>query len=156
MPSHVAEHYGSLTANELIASVFDHYDRLRPCIEELVTAHAAEDRGSTGLALEVSALWPVRVARPQAPHTAAVLLTSDDSLLHARVHAARCYEAATDEGGILMDKLLARTERYQALMADGAGSVIYRSVTIHGGSPTAYADAKRMCRASAVVTVGTR
>ncbi|MFD7746566.1 (d)CMP kinase [Streptomyces sp. NPDC059698] len=118
VPAHVAEHYGSLDVNELITSVFDHYDRLWPRIEKLITARAAEDRGSTGLVLEGSALWPVRVARLQVPHTAAVWLTADDSVVRARVRAAGCYEAATGEERALMDRFLARTERYQALMIE--------------------------------------
>lgn len=52
------------------------------------------------------------------PRTAAVWLTTDDSVVRARIHAAGCYEAATDEEQLLMDKFLARTERYQTLMID--------------------------------------
>ncbi|MEU2622107.1 hypothetical protein ABZ642_28950 [Streptomyces sp. NPDC007157] len=118
VPAHVAEHYGSLTVDELITSVLGHYDRLWPRIEELITAHAAEGSGRTGLVLEGSALWPVRVARLRVPHTAAVWLTADDAVVRARVHAAGRYEAATDEEQRLMDKFLARTERYQTLMVD--------------------------------------
>ncbi|MFD8810329.1 hypothetical protein ACFV23_02220 [Streptomyces sp. NPDC059627] len=118
VPAHVAEHYGSLTVDELITSVLGHYDRLWPRIEELITAHAVEGSGRTGLVLEGSALWPVRVARLRVPHTAAVWLTADDAVIRARVHAAGRYEAATDEEQHLMDKFLARTERYQTLMID--------------------------------------
>ncbi|MFE5239499.1 MULTISPECIES: AAA family ATPase [unclassified Streptomyces] len=118
VPAHVAEHYGSLTVDELMTSVLDHYGRLWPRIEELITAHAAEDGGSTGLVLEGSALWPVSVARLRVPHTAAVWLTADDSLVRARVHAAGRYDAATDGEKVLMDKFLARTERYQTLMIE--------------------------------------
>ncbi|MET8661618.1 hypothetical protein [Streptomyces griseus] len=121
VPAHVAEHYGSLTVNDLITSVLDHYDRLWPRIEELITTRAAEDRGSAGLVLEGSALWPVRVARLQVPHTAAVWLSTDDSVVRSRVHAAGSYETATAAERILMDKFLARTERYQALMIEAVG-----------------------------------
>ncbi|MFI5744170.1 hypothetical protein ACIA9I_38165 [Streptomyces anulatus] len=116
VPAHVAEHYGSLTVDELIASVLGHYDKLWPRIEELITARATEDRGVAGLVLEGSALWPARVARMQPPHTAAVWLTTDDSVVRARIHAAGGYEAATDEEQHLMDRFLARTMRYQTLM----------------------------------------
>lgn len=133
VPAHVAEHYGSLTVNELVASVFDHYDRLWPRIEELITARASEDRGSTGLVLEGSALWPVRVARLQVPHTAAVWLTTDDSLVRARVHSAGCYEAATGEEQVLMDKFLARTERYQALMIEAIDRLGLACIDAGGG-----------------------
>lgn len=118
VPAHVAEHYGSLTVDELITSVLDHYGRLWPRIEELITARATAGLGRTGLVMEGSALWPVRVAGLQAPRTAAVWLTADDSVVRARVREAGRYEAAADEERVLMDKFLARTERYQTLMTD--------------------------------------
>ncbi|KAB2589362.1 (d)CMP kinase [Streptomyces arboris] len=137
VPAHVAEHYGSHTVDELITSVFDHYDRLWPRIEELITARAAADPDSARLVLEGSALWPVRVARLQVPHTAAVWLATDDSLVRARVHAAGRYEAATDEERALMDKFLARTERYQALMNDAIDRLGLARVDAGGGQSAA-------------------
>lgn len=95
-----------------------HYESLRSHIEELITARAADDRGSTGLVLEGSALWPVRVARLQVPHTAAVWLTADESLVRSRIRTAGCYEAATGKEQVLMDKFFARTVRYQRIMSD--------------------------------------
>ncbi|MEI7029482.1 hypothetical protein [Streptomyces pratensis] len=133
VPAHVAEHYGSLTVDELITSVLDHYDRLWPRVEELITARAAEDRGSPGLVLEGSALWPVRVARLQVPHAAAVWLTADDSLVRARVHAAGSYEAAAEAERVLMDKFLARTERYQALMVEAVDRLGLARIDAGGG-----------------------
>ncbi|MFJ6706742.1 MULTISPECIES: hypothetical protein [unclassified Streptomyces] len=118
VPAHVAEHYGSLTVDELITSVLDHYESLWPRIEELITVRAADDRGSAGLVLEGSALWPVRVARLQVPHTAAVWLTADESLVRSRIRTAGCYEAARGKEQVLMDKFLARSVRYQRIMSD--------------------------------------
>ncbi|MFI5723182.1 hypothetical protein [Streptomyces cyaneofuscatus] len=118
VPAHVAEHYGSLTVDELIASVLGHYDRLWPRIEELIATHAAVGCGRTGVVLEGSALWPVHVATLRVPRTAAVWLTAADSVVRARVHAAGRYEAATDQEQALMDRFLARTERYQTLMTE--------------------------------------
>jgi hypothetical protein len=123
--------------NELITSVFDHYDRLWPRIEELITARAAADPRSTGLVLEGAALWPVRVARLRVPHTAAVWRTTDDSLVRARVHAAGCYEAATDEERVLMDKFLARTECYQALMIEAIDRLGLARIDAGGGQSAA-------------------
>lgn len=118
VPPHVAEHYGSLAVDELITSVLGHYERLWPRIEDLITAYATGGTVGAGLVLEGSALWPVRVAKLKVPHTAAVWLTADDIVLRARMHAAGHYEAATEEERHLMDKFLARTERYQTLMLD--------------------------------------
>ncbi|WP_326778830.1 hypothetical protein [Streptomyces sp. NBC_01445] len=133
VPAHVAEHYGSLTVDELITSVLGHYDRLWPRIVELITTYAAEGHGRTGLVMEGSALWPVRVARLQVPRTAAVWLTTDDTVVSARVHAAGRYEAATDAERRLMDKFLARTERYQTLMIDALDRLGMDRIDAGGG-----------------------
>lgn len=116
VPAHVAEHYASLTVDELITSVLAHYERLWPRIRTLIATHASQDGAGAGLVLEGSALWPVRVAALDVPHTGAVWLTADESVLRDRVHAGGRYEAATDEERALMDRFLARTERYQTLM----------------------------------------
>ncbi|MFD9425772.1 MULTISPECIES: hypothetical protein [unclassified Streptomyces] len=118
VPEHVAEHYRSLTADELLMSVLDHYERLWPRIEELITAHAAGGGDRPALVLEGSALWPSRVAKTAASRTAAVWLTSDAGTVRARVRDAGRYEAATAGERHLMDTFLARTERYQTLMLD--------------------------------------
>ncbi|MFF1355225.1 hypothetical protein [Streptomyces sp. NPDC058297] len=137
VPAHVAEHYGSLTVDELITSVLGHYDRLWPRIEELITTYAAEGHGRTGLVLEGAALWPVRVARLQVPRTAAVWLTTDDAVVRARVHAAGRYEAATEAERRLMDKFLARTERYQTLMIDALDRLGMDRIDAGGGRSVA-------------------
>ncbi|WP_204116903.1 hypothetical protein [Streptomyces sp. CS147] len=116
VPPHVAEHYGTLTTDELIASVLAHYERLWPRIEELITDRARG--GAPGLVLEGSALWPERVYRLTAPRTAAVWLTADATVVRDRVWAAGRYEQASEGERLLMDRFLARTVRYQALMAD--------------------------------------
>nr|WP_232838649.1 hypothetical protein [Streptomyces geranii] len=120
VPEHVAEHYRTLTVEELVSSVLDHYERLWPRIEELIAQHADGQRESgTGLVLEGSALRPTRVAPLTAPGTtavAAVWLTAEDSVVRERVHRAGDYARATAEERHLMDKFLARGARYQCLM----------------------------------------
>ncbi|MFF2812022.1 hypothetical protein ACFVT2_33580 [Streptomyces sp. NPDC058000] len=122
VPAHVAEHYATLPVDELIDSVLDHYARLWPRIEALITAHATGEAAETGLVLEGSALWPTRVAGLTVPHTAAVWLAADQGVVRSRVHAGGGYPTATAEERQLMDKFLARTERYQELML----SVVHR------------------------------
>ncbi|MFD9501316.1 hypothetical protein [Streptomyces sp. NPDC060035] len=117
VPTHVTEHYGSLTVDELIASVLRHYESLWPRIEELITTHAVE-AGGRGVVLEGSALLPDRVAGLEVPRTAAVWLTADHAVVRARVHAAGRYDAATSEEQHLMDKFLARTACFQTLVTD--------------------------------------
>ncbi|MFE9378133.1 hypothetical protein [Streptomyces sp. NPDC006855] len=116
VPPHVAEHYGTLTTDELVTSVLAHYERLWPCVEDLVTGHARY--GAPGLVLEGSALWPEWVARLTVRRTAAVWLTADDAVVRDRVRAAGRYAQATEGERFLMDRFLARTGRYQALMLD--------------------------------------
>ncbi|MEU6374897.1 hypothetical protein [Streptomyces sp. NPDC046909] len=118
VPPHVAEHYGTLAVDELITSVLDHYDRLWPRIEELITEHAKGE--GPGLVLEGSALWPDRVAGLTVPHTKTVWFTADDTVLAARIrHSAR-----GEERSRLVEKFLARSVRYQQLMVE--------SVDAHG------------------------
>ncbi|MFJ8536980.1 AAA family ATPase [Streptomyces sp. NPDC093591] len=114
-PPHVAEHYATLDVDELIRSVLDHYARLWPRIEGLITDRTT-GRGP-GLVLEGSALWPARVARLTMPHTRAVWLTADGTVLRERMRASARYGQLADRERCLVDKFLARTERYQELMA---------------------------------------
>ncbi|MGW3650993.1 hypothetical protein [Streptomyces sp. NPDC000878] len=113
VPDHVAEHYRTLSVEELVSSVLDHYERLWPRIEELIAQHAD---GQGGLVLEGSALWPTHVAALTVPRTAAVWLTAEDAVVRARVHEAGHYAESTAEERHLMDKFLARSARYQSLM----------------------------------------
>ncbi|MFD5591059.1 AAA family ATPase [Streptomyces griseorubiginosus] len=117
VPPHVAEHYATLPVDELTDSVLAHYERLWPRIEELIAEHA-EQADSPGLVLEGSALWPERVAALAAPHTAAVWLTADETVVRARIRAGGRYDEASEQERFLMDKFLARSLRYQSLMVD--------------------------------------
>jgi len=122
VPPHVAEHYATLGVDELIRSVLDHYARLWPTIEDLITDGANGD--GPGLVLEGSALWPDRVAGLTVPGTRAVWLTADDAVLRGRMHASARYGEASDEERHLVDKFLARAGRFQTLMT--------RAVDDHG------------------------
>ncbi|EST26277.1 hypothetical protein N566_24025 [Streptomycetaceae bacterium MP113-05] len=118
VPGHVAEHYASLTVDELITSVLDHYAGLWPRIETLIATHAAGDGPGAGLVLEGSALWPATVAGLRHPRTAAVWLTADDAVLRARMHDASGYDTATEDERRLVDAFLARSVRFQDLLRE--------------------------------------
>ncbi|MFE7484419.1 AAA family ATPase [Streptomyces sp. NPDC057552] len=140
VPPHVAEHYATLTTEELITSVLAHYERLWPRIEELITAHARP--GASGLVLEGSALWPERVARLAVPRTAAVWLTADDMVVRDRVRTAGNYAEATEGERLLMDRFLGRTGRYQELMLAAVEELGLARVDAGGGrTPEELADA---------------
>ncbi len=133
VPTHVAEHYGSLTVDELISSVLDHYQRLWPRVEELIAERAAGRSAGGGLVLEGSGLWPVQVASLSVPRTAAVWLTADEAVIRVRIHQAGRYAEATDEERHLMDKFLARTLRYQTLMLDAVDRMGLDLIDAGGG-----------------------
>ncbi|KOV31697.1 hypothetical protein ADK60_14730 [Streptomyces sp. XY431] len=111
VPPHVAEHYRTLTVEELIVSVREHYARLWPRIEQLITEGAG-----AGLVLEGSALWPPEVARFSGSGVSAHWLRADEAVLRARIRTAGRYPEATPDGRYLMDKFLARSVRYQELL----------------------------------------
>ncbi|MER6363281.1 hypothetical protein [Kitasatospora sp. NPDC001527] len=117
LPPHVADHYRTLSVEELIASVLGHYARLRPRIEELVAGRVADGDGP-GLVLEGSALWPAAVAGLVGPGTAALWLTAEEAVLRDRIRRGGRYTEADEDGRYLMDAFLARSVRYQELMLE--------------------------------------
>lgn len=114
VPPHVAEHYASLTVDELIGSVLAHYERLWPRIEDLVAAGSSGP--GPGLVLEGSALWPTRVADLSMAGVAAAWLTADETVLRARIRLAGAYDRAPAPERRLVDAFLARSVRFQSLV----------------------------------------
>ncbi|MZD07497.1 hypothetical protein GTW43_20770 [Streptomyces sp. SID5785] len=121
VPPHVAEHYTTLPADALLRSVLDHYERLWPRVEELITPYALTAGPARGLVLEGSALWPERVARLTLPRTAAVWLTARPAVLTSRMHTTSGYDGLPVAGRRLVDAFLGRTLRYRTAMLDAAG-----------------------------------
>ena len=130
VPPHVAEHYSTLTVDELIVSVLAHYERLWPRIEELIRTHP-------GLVLEGSALWPARVASLTVPDMAAVWLTADRSVTRTRIHASGNYTNATADERALMDTFAARTARFQELLMEDVKRLGLPHVHVDGRSELA-------------------
>lgn len=114
---HVAEHYRELSVDELITDVLAHYKRLWPEIETLIASHIS-DLGKEKLVLEGSALWPQRVAALKADNVIAVWLTANDDLFEDRIKRSSRYNACDAQARNLIDKFLARTLRYNALMME--------------------------------------
>ena len=134
VPAHVTEHYAGLTVEDLTESVLGHYERLRPPVEELITAHA-EDGTGPGLVLEGSALLPDHVARLLGPGTGAVWLTADVSVVRARVRAAGQYDVATPSERLVMDKFVARSERFQSIVLDAVDRLGLSRLDVGDGRP---------------------
>ncbi len=139
VPPHVAEHYATLGVDELIRSVLDHYARLWPVIEELITDRASGT--GPGLVLEGSALWPARVAGLAVPGVRAVFLTADDAVLGARMRASAGYGEASEEERYLVDKFLARARRFQGLMVRLVDAHGLTRIDVDGRSVAEAADA---------------
>jgi 2-phosphoglycerate kinase len=116
VPPHVAEHYRSLSVDELVASVLDHYTRLWPRIESLIAQHADGSGEGLGLVLEGSALLPNLVARITVPGVVARWLIADDEVIRGRIRSAGLYAEAGDDERLLMDKFTERSLRFQSLI----------------------------------------
>jgi 2-phosphoglycerate kinase len=115
-PPHVAEHYGTLGADDLMASVLAHYRRLAPQIAELVVAAAPE----RPLVLEGSALMPETIAPLVGEDVVGVMLSAPDALLIERVHAESGYAQRDDAERRLIDVFLARASAFNRLVAEQA------------------------------------
>jgi 2-phosphoglycerate kinase len=115
VPDHVAEHYRTLTPEELIASVLDHYGRMWPMVRELIEARAA-DESAAPLVLEGSALWPELVAELDLPGVRAIWLTADDALFDARIRRESRHGEADPAGRQLIERFAARTRLYNVRM----------------------------------------
>ena len=115
VPDHVAEHYRTLTPDELIASVLAHYGRMWPMVRETIETRAA-DGDAAPLVLEGSALWPEFVAELDLPSVRAVWLTADDALFDARIRHESRYDEAQPAGRQLIESFAARTRLYNTAM----------------------------------------
>ena len=115
VPDHVAEHYRTLTPDELIASVLAHYGRMWAMVRERIEARAA-DENAAPLVLEGSALWPELVAEVDLPAVRAVWLTADDALFDARIRGESRFDEASPAGRQLIESFAARTRLYNAAM----------------------------------------
>jgi 2-phosphoglycerate kinase len=115
VPDHVAEHYRTLTPDELIADVLAHYRRIWPMVRERIEARAA-DATAAPLVLEGSALWPALVAELDLPAVRAVWLTADDGVFDARIRRESRHDDADPAGRRLIESFAARTRLYDTMM----------------------------------------
>ena len=114
---HVAEHYLSLSPEQLVEDVIRHYMSLRPAIQNLIMTPAA-DPAAERLILEGSAVWPESVVDLRADGVGALWLTASDSFLQRRIYAASEYDGAPDRERVIIDKFLGRVQRYNQRMLE--------------------------------------
>ena len=118
VPDHVAEHYLSLSVNELLEDVLHHYRvTVWPKVEAIVASHT-DDASEAGVVLEGSALWPEFVTGLDFDGIAALWLTASDDVLRQRIHAGSMYRSKSSRERKLVDKFLERTLAYNSLMVD--------------------------------------
>ena len=114
---HVAQHYLSLSVEDLFVDVLRHYRSMWPDIETMVTSHAT-DPSTERLILEGSALWPESVATLDLDKIAAIWLTAGTELFETRIHNESRFEEAAGRGKKMIQKFLERTQLYNERMMD--------------------------------------
>lgn len=120
VPDHVAEHYLSLSVDELIVDVLHHYRvNVWPKIEEIVAYHI-KDPSLTGLVVEGSALWPELVATLNSENIATLWLTASEEIFRQRICDESLYHSKSLRERRMIDKFLQRTLVYNAQMIEVA------------------------------------
>jgi 2-phosphoglycerate kinase len=117
VPRHVAEHYLSLTAEELLADVLRHYKNMWQDIEAMISLHA-NDSSADQLILEGSALWPESVASLSLEGVAAIWLTASDDLFESRIHNESNFKDTASHDKKMIQKFLERTHLYDRRMLE--------------------------------------
>jgi hypothetical protein len=115
VPPHVAEHYLSLSTDELMEDVLRHYRGLWPEIRDRIFARTI-DGTLPGLIIEGSALWPDTVADFSHPQVSGVWLTASADYLRKRIHITSGFLDALPQEQILIQKFVDRTVAYNARM----------------------------------------
>ena len=115
IPAHVAEHYLSLSIEDLATEQLRHYARMWPQIRSLIETHA-RDHAAGGLIVEGSGVWPDRVAEISDPEIAAIWLTASPATVRGRIYSASRYAVLADDATILVDKFVGRSIRYNEMM----------------------------------------
>ena len=140
VPDHVAEHYLSLSVDELLSDVLRHYRvNVWPKVEEIVACYSNNAPGA-GVIVEGSALWPEFVVGLDSDGVAALWLTASRDVLTQRIYGESLYHSKTVRGKMMIDKFLERTLAYDALMVEVAGRHGLALVDVLQSSPEEITD----------------
>jgi len=129
VPEHVADHYRSLSVDALFADVLQHYQRIWPEIENLITTHVI-DRSFDRLILEGSALWPEFVAALDHENVRAIWLTASNDLFQKRIYQASQFDQSSAPEKLLIQKFLDRTILYNMKMMAAINRLGLLSMTV--------------------------
>ena len=95
VPDHVADHYLSLSVDELLSDVLRHYRvNVWPKVEEIIASYA-NDTSSTGVVIEGSAVWPEFVVGLNPDSVTALWLTASRDVLTQRIYGESLYHSKT-------------------------------------------------------------
>jgi len=108
VPDHVAEHYLSLKANELLESVILHHRKMSPLVAELIRV-TVNDAGLGKLVLEGSALWPFITSGHRLKEVGAVWLTASPDTLRTRIYEGSGFLNANEQNRGMISRFLERT-----------------------------------------------
>ena len=118
VPDHVAQHYLSLSVDELIEDVLRHYrNNVWPKVEAIIASHS-NDPTSGGIVLEGSALWPEFATSLDFHTVAAIWLTASEKIFRQRIHIGSHYTSKSPRERLMIDKFLERTLAYNTRMVD--------------------------------------
>ena len=105
----VANHYLSLSVDELLSDVLRHYRaNVWPKVEAIVAPHSADASGP-GVVVEGSALWPAFATSLDYGRTAALWLTASEAVFRQRMYSASRYDSKSPRERMMVDKFLLRT-----------------------------------------------
>jgi len=134
VPKHVADHYLSLSADELITDVLRHYrDNVWRLIKDIVTSHAT-DLSTDKLIMEGSAILPELVMTLNLDNVAAIWLTASNELFEQRIFTASQYEAKSPREKEMVAKFLERTHLYNERMMEAVNRLGLVSMDIESTS----------------------
>ena len=140
LPDHVAEHYLSLSVDELITDVLRHYRiNVWPKVQALIRSAIAEEC-SDRLILEGSALWPEFVATLNLGGTAAVWLTAGDEVFRHRIHRESRYHSKSTIERMMIRKFMDRTLAYNKRMIDIVDRHGFLRIDVHQSGVEELAD----------------
>lgn len=134
VPKHVADHYLSLSADELITDVLHHYrENVWSLIKNIVTFHAT-DASADKLVIEGSALLPELVMTLDFKNIAAIWLTASNEFLRRRIYTASQYETKSPAEKMLVDKFLERNCLYNDRIIDAVNRLGLVSLDVEDAS----------------------
>ena len=118
VPNDVAEHYLSLSADQLFEDVLHHYrTNVWPKVATIVASHSNET-SAPQIVLEGSALWPGFAASLDLQNVAALWLTASEEVFRQRIHEESRYHSRPSFERTMVDKFLERTLVYNAKMIE--------------------------------------